>query len=251
MRSGAWTVVVIGTIGLGNACGGSDSTSLEPSGPEGASAPRAPLAGASAGEASGPANSANSNATDEADSLSSKLNATAAGGTPISSTAPDATASPEPSTIDEITSYQTLAQGVQSEAQSYRASMLAPDVTLANCAPLYTAHDAAVRPLVSQMLEQGQQMDALLQLNGRAAFSDIECTARTLNGELDRYAGVACQSADLAAAQTAAVQHADAMSAYAARVYERCGQMESGLGNDGAVGWAPMMGGCTQSAASS
>lgn len=167
------------------------------------------------------------------------LAAVACGG---SSTSPG-TSPGIPTEKSQVASYQDLAQRVQSASLSYRATMAAPNMTVAGCQAAHDAYDAQVRPWISQMVQMSGAMDGIIAAHDGAAFADMGCVASTMLTDLDAHHRVACTFGSLNDDRAEALRHADVMASYAAHAYDRSGEMMGGLDGDGYT-WGPMMTGC-------
>jgi cytochrome c len=164
-----------------------------------------------------------------------------------SSSSTDGPAGPGSSTTSvdraRITTYQDLAQRVQSAAVSYRATMGAPAMTGAGCSAAHDAYDAQVRPWISQMVQMSGAIDGFIDAHDGHSYADMSCVASAMLADLDTHLRVACTLATLSDDQAEAFRHADVMASYGAQVYARCGQMMGGLDGRG-YSWGPMAVGC-------
>jgi mono/diheme cytochrome c family protein len=139
-------------------------------------------------------------------------------------------------TQNDIVTFENLASRTQSAAASYRASMSTLDLTPATCTNLRDQYDGQVRPWISQMVQMSREMDQLITTHGGTVQADTSCVSSAMLAELDRHRDAACTSGEV-------VQHTTAMSAYAADVVERSGEMLDGLATH-VFEWGAPMDGC-------
>lgn len=145
----------------------------------------------------------------------------------------------------DVTTYEALAQRVQSRVEDYRGSMMAPGmISVSECRSAEHRYESGVGPLLTQMQGMSAGMDEMMDSYGGAERADIACVAERMLEEFDRHAQLACGAADLNADRAEADQHASRMLGYASHSEDRCEELMH-AGQQGDFSWGPMMSDCS------
>jgi hypothetical protein len=129
----------------------------------------------------------------------------------LASTACGAGTTGTSSDVAAMQAYQALGQDVSSTVTTYQADTATlPDDT--TCQAAHETYATRMAAMLDRMVEMSATMDEHMAEYDHAAPPDMACVAEVMAAEFERHHGAACAAPDLAADETEAAEHVDAMA---------------------------------------